>query len=120
MDEPAKHYPTREEIDKADDRPYEDVPAPELGEGACVRVRMMSAAERDSWEQAHNAAEGENVTAILLVHVLVHPESGKPLYAVTEAAELGAKGHLWQTRAAHVALRLNGVARDSVEQLAKN
>lgn len=116
----APYHPTREQIDKVDDRPHEDVAAPELGEGAMVRVRMMSASERDSWEQAHNAAEGVNVTAILLVHVLVHPDTGKLLYRLDEAAELGAKGHLWQTRAAHAALRLNGVARESVDLAAKN
>jgi hypothetical protein len=115
-----KRYPTREEIDKADDRPWEDVPAPELGEGCVVRVGVMSAADRDSWE-VYTAEHGQvNATAALLVRCLIDPITGQRLYRDDEAEALGAKGHHWQTRAWPVAIRLNAIRRDSVEVAAGN
>jgi hypothetical protein len=125
MDE--KRYLTREEIEKADDRPWQDVPTPELGKGTFVRVRMMSAVERDSWEQAHNAAGGVNITAIILVHTLVEPTTGAPLYPhgtqeeeQASVAALGAKSQAWTTRAAKAAVALNDLDNRSVETAEKN
>lgn len=118
-----KKYATRDEIEQAHDRDFEDVPAPELGENVWLRVQTMTADDRDRWEKLYDdaALEGRRLeSSHLLVRCLVDPESGKRLYQDDETSLVGSKGHHWQTRAVAVAVRLNALRKDSIETLAKN
>jgi hypothetical protein len=42
---------------------FEDVPAPELGAGKTVRVRVMSALAKDRWEASNFVVEADKVRA---------------------------------------------------------
>ncbi len=76
---------------KTPDLPAEDVDVPEWG--GTVRVRMLTAAERDAWEAASFGGETknlQNVRARLVVLCAVDGE-GKRLFTDADAAALGNK-----------------------------
>lgn len=53
VERPARHFLTAEEIlSKAGKLAYEDVPVPELGPGACVRISEMSGEAKDAFEES--------------------------------------------------------------------
>jgi hypothetical protein len=119
---------TRETILSALDRKYEDVPVPEWGPGAMVRVQSLSAQERDNWEESNRTkpdSEGrmdtifENMRARLVALTVVNGE-GNPLFSKGDVAEIGKKNAAPIDRIFEVACRLSGIGRNDVKEMVKN
>lgn len=120
---------TKEQILGVSDLPFEDVPTPEWGEGASVRVTTMSALQKEAWESQvfTISPDGktveqnrDNFVAKLLSCTIVD-ESGQRLFASSEdVVELGKKSGKVLTRLYNVARRLNGIGSDEEDAVEKN
>jgi hypothetical protein len=115
---------TRDAILKAEDLKKELVKVPEWG--GDVYIRCMTGTERDLFESEAYTVKGkdvqinrENFRARLLVRVLVD-EKGDRLFTDKDIAALGAKSAKPLDRIFAVAMRVNGLSRDDVEELTKN
>ena len=121
----GKKYLDRAAILAQDDLKYEDVLIPEWG-GAWVRVRSMSASERDRFEAGTVQRNGkevttnfENIRARLCIMCLVN-ENGERLFDETDTFPLGGKSAAALQRVFEVAQRLNGLREEDVNELAAN
>jgi hypothetical protein len=118
-------HPFRERILQPADLPREPVELPEYE--LTVWVRMMSALEKDAFDQwlasqqARNgdAATYPNASAELCVRCIVD-EDGRPVFTAADAAALGRQPWEVVERLYRVAARLNGYARSAQEQAEKN
>src|SRR5262245_17254710 len=116
------HFLTREEILAMDDLTKEEVFIPEWN--ASVYVRVMSGAERERFQTLFDAMSKENGSMIgLMPHLctltLCDQQAGR-LFTLSEAEALAAKSYKAMERIATVALRLNGMQADAVEQAQGN
>lgn len=123
----TKVFPSADEILRADDLPVEDVPVPEFGDGATIRIRALSAEERDQFEQSWWITKGKdavanraNITARLVALAAVNVETGGPLFTPLQVAALGRKNARALNRLYAVASRLAGLSREDVEELLGN
>lgn len=114
---------TKEQILAADDLPRETVAVPEWG--GEVIVRTMSGWERAEYEQgcldAAGADEKKNRRS-MLVHLCARTicsADGQPLFTTEEVEALGGKSAGALYRVFKVALKLNGIGKDDVKELAK-
>jgi hypothetical protein len=114
----------REQILLADDLQTEDVPVPEWG--GMVRVRALTAGERDRWEAAtYLDAQGgrvqtpEDIRAKLVALTCVD-ETGALMFSLDDVAALTKKNGAAMTRVYAVSSRLSFVTSADVEELAKN
>ncbi|MBP8292712.1 MAG: hypothetical protein KAX65_08060 [Caldilineaceae bacterium] len=121
----AKKFLSKAEIFAQDDLKHEDVQVPEWG-GAFVRVRSMSASERDRFEAGTVQRNGKNVTtnlehirARLCIMCLVD-ENGEHLFDDGDTFPLGAKSAAALDRIFQVAQKLNGLREEDVNELAAN
>ena len=121
----SKKYLDRAAILAQDDLRYEDLQIPEWG-GAWVRVRSMSASERDRFEAGTVQRNGrevttnlENIRARLCIMCLVG-EDGERLFDETDTFPLGGKSAAALQRVFEVAQRLNGLREEDVNELAAN
>lgn len=108
----------------APDLPTVDVPVPEWG--GTVRIRSMSAAERDDFEAETYALRGPdgatnlaNIRARLLARCAVDAE-GTPLFTAADAGALGKKSAAAVDRCVAMAQKLNGLSAQDVEALLGN
>lgn len=108
----------------AKDMKLEALEVPEWG--GTVYVRVMSGAERDSFEadctevsRKGSKPKLENIRAKLAVRVLCD-QNGNRLFADSDAAELGKKNSKAIDRVWESANRLNALRTADVEELAKN
>lgn len=119
---------TREQILQADDLPRETVPVPEWG--GEVIVRTMGGTEQDAFEASLVVFKGKgrkrtaerdmkNYTA-KLVSLVVCDEKGKPLFNQMDVQALGRKSTAALARVVEVAMRLNGIRDEDVEEAEKN
>lgn len=112
----------RDRILAADDMPFEDVELPEWGE--TVRVRGLSARERDTFEDEvlddEGVADVENIRARLLVRACLDPETGKRVFKDEDADALGDKSAKPMQRLFSVARRLSALTNADIEELVKN
>lgn len=119
-----KFFPTADQILAANDLPYKDVPTPEWGEGAHVRVKSLMGNERDAFEQAMvEAREGstrEGLTARLVAMAAIHPDTGKALFSLEQVAALGQKSARALNRCYASAAKLAGFGREDMEDLLGN
>ena len=121
----GKKYLNKAEILAQDDLKYEDVQIPEWG-GAFVRVRSMSASERDRFEAGTVQRNGKNVTTNLenirarLCIQCVVDESGERMFQEEDTFPLGGKSAAALDRIFAVAQRLNGLREEDVNELAAN
>ncbi len=113
---------TKEQILAAQDLPTEDVDVPEWG--GSVRLRTLSGAERDRWEESRIEQRGksrktnyQNITASLIALCAVDSE-GKRLFSEAEVHALGRKSAKVLGRLFDACRRLNGLSEEEVEQLA--
>ncbi len=113
---------SKEQILAAQDLPTEDVPVPEWG--GAVRIRTLSGAERDRWEESRIRGRGkdrrtnyENITASLIALCAVDGE-GKRLFGEAEVHALGRKSSKVLGRLFDACRRLNGLSDEEVEALA--
>lgn len=111
---------TKETILAADDLPRQEVLVPEWG--GSVWVRTMTAGERDAWELSGMKGDTfrrENIRARLAV-VTVTDEQGALLFGETDIDALGKKSAAALDRVMGVAMKLNGLSKDDVEDLVGN
>lgn len=117
---------SRDQIDTADDRQWEDVPVPEWG--GEVRIVGMSGTARNAYQQELVVIGGDgkpksvnldDQLAKLLAKCIVD-EDGKRLYNDREVRALGAKNGAVLERLAKVAKRLSGLGENAVEDAAGN
>lgn len=115
---------TRDQILKAQDLPTEDVPVPEWG--GTVRVRALTGAERDAFEQSIVEQRGRSARMNLqnlrakLVALTVVDEEGNRIFSDSDAKLLGKKSALALNRVFEVAQKLSGLTSEDVEELTKN
>lgn len=102
----------------------EDVHVPEWD--ATVRVKGMTAAERDAFEAGSLVGKGknretnlQNLRARLLVRTIVD-EKGQRIFADGDAMALGEKSAAALDRLFAVATRLSGIGESDLEELAGN
>ncbi|MFE2106635.1 hypothetical protein ACFXAF_12320 [Kitasatospora sp. NPDC059463] len=118
---------SKDQIKTADDLGYEDVPVPEWG--GEVRVRGLSGAERERWEQSMLVA-GPNGTRVqrpgatdnrarLLVMCLVD-EAGELLYTEADIKDLNQKSAAALDRLFDVARRLSRLGKNEAEEAQGN
>lgn len=105
--------------------PSEVVAVPEWG--GDVKVVGMSGAERDAFEDGRQKKDSSgkpkaNLTNIraALVAASLRDEAGKLLFTQADVMALGIKSAKALDRVASVAMRLNGMTQEDVEQLEKN
>lgn len=110
---------SKDEIQKADTLPHEDVPVPEWG--GKVRVVTMTAGERDSYDDTIYRMEGTVATvdrkdfrSKMLIHCLTD-EKKKRLF--TEVKELSALSSKPIQRLYDVAQKLNGMSKEAQDDL---
>lgn len=112
---------SRDQIDTADDLPFEDVPVPEWG--GSVRLRTLTGAERDAFESSVVSQSGSNRKVNLknvrarLVSLCLVDEEGNRLYSDADVAKLGKKSAKVLDRLFDKAQRLSGLTDDDVEGL---
>jgi hypothetical protein len=112
---------SRDDILKAEDLPFEDVPVPEWG-GITVRIRALRASEQDSFTASSTVIEDgpdgkktvrfvqENQKARYLVRCIVGEDGRRP-FADEDAVELGNKSAAALERLYDVARRLNNIGQ---------
>jgi len=112
---------TKEAISKVKDLVTEDVEVPEWG--GTVRVKMMTAQERDVYELSIYEDEqnnrSENVRARLCVSVMID-EKGNRIFGLNEVKVLGKKSAKAVNRVFEVARKLNAIGDDEVKEIEKN
>lgn len=125
---------SKEGILGAPDVRFEDVEVPEWG--GAVRIKSLSARERDAWEIAAmpdmtgvdlrdkdllEKMKGriENVRARLVACTAVG-EDGALLFTAEDVAKLGDKNSMVLDRLFQVAQRLNGIGEANTEAITKN
>ncbi len=114
---------TREQILEADDLPRELIDVPEWGEGAQVYVATLSSYDKDQFEASILGKNGgQNLVNIRgrLAAATVVDEKGQRLFDDKDASKLGKKSCAALDRVFDVARRLNRMADEDVEELAKN
>lgn len=122
----AKKYINRADILAQDDLKFRDISIPEWG-GAWVRVRAMSASQRDQFESDTVTRRGKTVEtnlrdirARLCILCLVDPETGEHLFEHEDTFLLGSKSAAALDRIFTVCQELNGLRESDVEELAAN
>lgn len=114
---------TRDAILSIADIKTEVVDVPEWG--GSLRVRGLSGAQRDDFEEAMIARRGRNTDVNLrnfrarLVQRSVIDESGALLFTDGDVATLGSKSAIALQRVYRVAERLSGIATEEVDELTK-
>lgn len=112
---------SKDDILGADDLYYEEVHVPEWG--GDVRLRVMTGAERNKFEQSVIKGKGqmnldlfrEKVIALCAVD-----EDGERIFDSSDVAALGKKNAAAISRVADVCLRLNGFSDEDVTELTEN
>ena len=124
-------YLTREQILGASDLGMEDVPVPEWG--GVVRIRGLTGAERDAFEEGVIRFRGladqrrPSPPEVRLINIRARMVSlaavdgdGRRLFSEHDVAELGKKSAAALSRLFDVATRLAGMTAGEVETLEKN
>ena len=115
---------SRDLILGANDLQFEEIEVPEWG--GRVRVRSMTAADRDVYEQSLLSARGpdeqinmRNARARLLAICLVDAD-GRRIFDEGDIERLGEKSAAAVSRVFDVAARLNALGKADIKELAKN
>ncbi len=112
---------SRDEILRHSALPTEDLEVPEWG--GSVRIRSLTAGERDGFEldmkDARTEGQKPNIRAALAVRVLVD-EQGRNLFTPADAESLATFHAKPLDRVFTVAARLSGITPDDVNDLEKN
>lgn len=106
--------------------PTEEVATPEWGADTSVRVRALTAAERDQWEVGNYDLRGKETKVTLanararLFALGAVDEQGQRLFSDGDAAQLGRLHSAPLDRAYEVIRRLSGMTADEAEGIRKN
>jgi len=115
---------SRDAILAADDREYEVVPCPEWG--GEVRLRSLTGAERDAYEQSLVQTRGKSREMNLrnarakLVALCAVDENGNRLFTDADVNALGKKNAKPLDRLFDAARRLAGLSEDDVDRLTED
>lgn len=115
---------SRDAILGADDHEYEVVPCPEWG--GEVRLRSLTGAERDAYEQSLVQTRGKSREMNLrnarakLVALCAVDENGKRLFTDVDVTALGEKNAKPLDRLFDAARRLSGLSEDDVDRLTED
>lgn len=114
----------RDDILNINDLPFEDVEVPEWG--GVVRIRALTAAERDKFEASIVVRKGnktelnpENMRAKLVALAAID-EEGNRLFTEKDVEVLGRKSAAALDRLFQVAQKLSGLSPESLEEKVKN
>ena len=114
----------REAIFAAPDIQTEDVLIPQWG--GTVRVKNLTASERDAFEESTTTQRGNNLELnrknfrAKLVALCVVDEDGKRIFDDKDIHKLGAKSAAAMDLLFAAASRLSGISKDDEEELLKN
>lgn len=115
---------TRDAILAAEDRTYEEVPCPEWG--GTVRIRSITGAQRDSYEQSLIQQRGNsrqmnlrNARAKLIVLCAVD-ETARPLFTEDDIRALSRKNAKPLDRLFDACRKLAGLSEDDVDKLTED
>lgn len=119
-------YLTRDEFLKKRPARFEDVEIPEWD--AKVRVRELTSAARDMWEQSNLDDKGKgqmklrlkNARARLVALSVIDPKSGELLFSGEDVLAIGGQSAAVVDRIYDVAGRLSGISDEDIEELTKN
>jgi hypothetical protein len=105
---------------------FEDVAVPEW-KVEKLRITEMSGTARDSWERAVQRIENgqmvpdyDNFRGRLLVRCIVDPDTGERVFKDGHAEILGEKSAAVLSRLVAIAMRLNKLRKEDVEDLGKD
>jgi hypothetical protein len=122
----VKRFLNRSEILAQDDLKFRDVLVPEWG-NTWVRVRALSASQRDEFEAATVTRRGKTVEtnlrdirARLCLLCMVDPETGEQIFQYEDTFLLGSKSAAALDRIFTICQELNGLRESDVEELAAN
>ncbi len=111
----------RDAILAADDLPFEDVKVPEWG--GTVRVRAITAGERDLFEQsviADRENMGFRAIRARMASLSIVDAKGDRLFTEEDIEALDGKSAAAMDRVFEVSERLSGLGGDDVKELEKN
>ena len=118
---------TRETFLSSRDRAYKDVPVPEMGEEAVVRISVMSGTSRDEWETKLAQRQGPNGKLVdlkgLKAHLVVATavdEEGDSLFTLEDLEAINEHNGTVIDRLSDIALLLNGLTEEALEEMGKN
>ncbi|TDB88358.1 hypothetical protein E1264_11795 [Actinomadura sp. KC216] len=112
---------SREQILAADDRTYEVVACPEWG--GDVRLRSLTGAERDEWENSMIRQVGKKQVANMrnarakLVALSAVDGDGQLLFTPSDVIKLGSKNAAALDRLFETAQRLSGVTDEDMKEI---
>lgn len=109
---------SRDQILTRVDLPREEVPIPEWGEGEVAFVRVLTVGERDRWEEKHFTPR-RHVRASMIALTLCDAD-GKRVFADGDIPAVDNLPSTVAQRLFEVALRLNGMAAEHVQDAKKN
>jgi len=111
---------TKEQILSADDRASIKLEVPEWG--GEVYVRVMSGTERESFEREWTSTEEKLLPQykVKLLRRCLCDDKGDALFSNEDLTALGEKNALVLDRLFTECMKLNGFAKDAVEEAAKN
>lgn len=116
----------RDEILDIDDIKTEVVPVPEWGERVAVRLKVLSAAERDAFEASTVTVKGgrqkpnlANLRARLVARCMVD-EHGKRVFESGDVARLGNKSSAALDRLFAKCQEINGFSEKDIEELTED
>lgn len=125
MVEKAKRYLSRQDILAADDLPVAEMEVPEWG--GWLRIKSLSAAERDWYEASMVEQSGKRGQRMNLLQaraklcaLAIVDDEGKPLFTMRDLEALGAKSAAVLNRVWEKARSMAGMSDDDVEELEKN
>lgn len=108
------------------ERPKEDVPVPELGEGKVIPVWGMTPRERTEWEDSMSrssktqlAKKKKEIRERWVVECC-RDDSGTRLFTLAQLEQLGQRSAVVVERLVNAALRLSGATNEDIEKLVKN
>jgi len=122
--ESKKKFATKATIFAMQDLPTVEMEVPEWG--CWVRVRTLTAGERDNFEAELTAVNGRNTRVnarnlrAKLVAATVVDEEGRPLFGLADVEALGQKSAKALDRIFTKAAELAGMKESDVQELAQN
>lgn len=126
MSENEYNFLGRDEILDYDDIKVEVVPVPEWGKNAAVRLKVLSAAERDAFEASTVTTKGgrqkpnlANLRARLVSRCMVD-ENGDRIFESGDVARLGNKSSAALDRLFAKCQELNGFTEKDIEELTED
>lgn len=107
-------------------RPKEDVPVPELGEGKVIPVWGMTPRERTEWEDSISrssktlqAKKKKEIRERWVVECC-RDDDGNKLFTTSQLDQIAERSAVVVERLVNTALRLSGATNEDVEKLVKN